>query len=90
MSHSIDLQKLSFAYDKSESYIFENLSLTLPGGMTSLVGQNGCGKTTLLLLAGGRLFPSSGKVLVDGMDTVQIKEEEQRNRRNHSAMTNRL
>lgn len=45
------------------SPVFEHFSGTLPGGQfISLVGQNGCGKTTFLMLASGRLAPDSGSV----------------------------
>ncbi|MBR1721980.1 MAG: ATP-binding cassette domain-containing protein, partial [Treponema sp.] len=40
--------------------VFEHFSANLPKGFVSFVGQNGCGKTTLMLLASGRLQPSSG------------------------------
>lgn len=45
------------------SAVFEHFSGSLPGGQfISLVGQNGCGKTTFLMLASGRLAPDSGSV----------------------------
>lgn len=44
------------------SPVFEHFSASLPGGFVSLVGQNGCGKSTLMLLASGRLQPDSGSV----------------------------
>ena len=36
------------------------------GEFVSIVGPSGCGKSTLLYMLGGFLFPSSGKLLVDG------------------------
>ncbi|MDR4156836.1 ATP-binding cassette domain-containing protein, partial [Bacillus cereus] len=36
------------------------------GEITGLLGRNGSGKTTLMRLLGGELFPSSGKVQIDG------------------------
>ena len=44
------------------------VSLTLTGGITGLVGSNGAGKSTLLRLATGQLKPSLGRVLVRGSD----------------------
>ena len=44
------------------------VSLTLKGGITGLVGSNGAGKSTLLRLATGQLKPSLGRVLVRGSD----------------------
>lgn len=43
-----------------------NLTLSLPLGITGLLGPNGAGKSTLLQLATGQLRPSQGEVLVLG------------------------
>ncbi len=48
--------------------IFHQLSLSLHEPRTVITGSNGCGKTTLLLLAAGLLIPSSGQVLLNGQD----------------------
>src|SRR5579864_805313 len=47
-----------------------------PGTITALVGRSGCGKTTLLNLAGAMDFPTSGEVLIDGRDTSSLRENE--------------
>jgi ABC-type cobalamin/Fe3+-siderophores transport system ATPase subunit len=67
--------------------VFRDLSVTMPGGVVSLVGQNGTGKSTFLLLAGGRLFPQDGRVLLFDTDTAEFRNapanpelEEERNR----------
>lgn len=67
--------------------IFRGVSADLPSGMMSIVGQNGIGKSTLLLLAGARLFPHEGTVSVYGTDTKKFVDaavdpdlEEERNR----------
>src|SRR6185503_10261056 len=54
-----------------------DISLALePGTITALVGRSGCGKTTLLNLAGAMDFPTSGEVLIDGRPTSSLSEQE--------------
>ncbi len=67
--------------------VFSNLTLTLPRGMMSVVGENGIGKSTLMLLAAGRLFPTEGTVHIFGRNSGDFKEalsrpelEEERNK----------
>ena len=67
--------------------VFSQLSLEMPPGVVSLVGENGTGKSTLLLLAGARLFPTAGRVRLFDQDTgvfeqaaVDPELEEERNR----------
>ncbi len=45
------------------------INLTIPPGITSLVGPNGSGKTTLMNLMTGLLQPSRGTIEVCGMST---------------------
>lgn len=63
----IAIDNLSFRYPKSERWIFESASLSVPSGkLIGLVGDNGAGKTTLFhLLNNPRFAPFSGKISVD-------------------------
>jgi putative ABC transport system ATP-binding protein len=55
-----------------------------PGEIVALLGPSGSGKTTLLSIAGGLLTPSSGTVVVDGVDiTGHDAKELTRFRRDH-------
>mgnify|MGYP002626762348 CR=1 FL=1 len=56
--------------------VFEHFSASLPNGFVSFVGQNGCGKTTLMLLASGRLNPDSGTVSLLGKNPATLDEEQ--------------
>ena len=58
----ITITDLGFAYPSSSSTLFEHLSATLDRGWIALLGDNGCGKTTLALLLCGRLSPTKGRI----------------------------
>ncbi|WP_407427825.1 ATP-binding cassette domain-containing protein [Treponema sp.] len=55
--------------------VFEHFSAQLPEGFVSFVGQNGCGKSTLMLLASGRLNPDSGTVTLLGKNPAVLDDE---------------
>lgn len=75
----IILKNISFAYEK-EKNIFKDMTLELPSGVVSLVGQNGTGKSTLLLIASGRIEPQEGSVKILNRDAKDITEEVEKNR----------
>ena len=78
MDPEIVFQGVSFRYPEGKDDVFTGLDLELPPGIVSLVGQNGTGKSTLLLLASGRLLPREGRVLIRGKDTRELAEESER------------
>jgi ABC-type cobalamin/Fe3+-siderophores transport system ATPase subunit len=80
MEPEVRLERISFFYPETETLVFRDLSLDLPPGAVTLVGQNGTGKSTLLLLAAGLLLPSEGNVLLHGIDTRTFREETERQR----------
>lgn len=50
------------------------VNLTIPAGVTSLVGPNGSGKTTLMNLMCGLLFPTQGAIKVLGISPEHPEE----------------
>jgi len=53
--------------------ILESISLSFGNGVSLIAGPNGSGKTTLLKVLAGVLRPSSGKILLDGVDVTLKK-----------------
>ena len=55
------------------------LSLTVPDGeLCVLVGPSGCGKTTTLRMINRLIEPSSGRILIDGIDVLRMNPVELR------------
>jgi biotin transport system ATP-binding protein len=50
-------------------------ALSLNAQRTGVIGDNGSGKSTMLRLINGLLLPSSGRVVVAGLDTAQHRKE---------------
>ncbi len=66
---TIQFESVSFSYPGTDRAIFTGLDLALqPGQSIAIVGENGAGKTTLLKLLAGFYRPTSGRILVDGLD----------------------
>lgn len=62
MSRHITLDHISYAHP-SEPTLFSDLSAVFLAPLTGLIGDNGCGKTTLMRLILGELAPDSGSVV---------------------------
>ena len=66
----IQVEHISKQFGKIEA--LKDVSFTLNDGeITGLLGVNGAGKTTLMRLIYGLLQPSSGRILVDGVEVAQ-------------------
>ena len=63
---SIHIRNLSFSYSgAARDYALRNVDIDIPGQkVTAIVGESGCGKTTLLKLIQGFYLPSEGCVKV--------------------------
>jgi spermidine/putrescine transport system ATP-binding protein len=60
-----------------DSYAVRDVSLDIaPGEFFSLLGPSGCGKTTSLRMIGGFADPTSGRILLDGVDVTGLPPNE--------------
>jgi iron complex transport system ATP-binding protein len=57
------------AAGRPQKPVFDAFTAEIPPGFISLTGANGSGKTTFMLLAGGRIMPSSGRIELAGNNT---------------------
>ena len=64
--HDIEIKDLSFSYTGSERELaLKNITLSIPAHkVTAIVGESGCGKTTLIKLLQGFYEPTHGSITV--------------------------
>lgn len=75
--HSIEFRDVSFSYNESDEVpVLSNVSFTAnEGEVTALVGPSGSGKSTCSKLAARFWDPSSGFVLVGGVNVADVDPE---------------
>ena len=72
----IELRNVGFSYPGSDSAVLSAIDLTVPAGSAvALVGENGAGKTTLVKLLARMYDPTTGRILVDGVDLATISPD---------------
>ena len=70
MQNIIEIKNAVYKYDEESEDVLHGVSLTVKKGeFLCILGHNGCGKSTLAKLINGLYQPTSGSVLVNGMDT---------------------
>ena len=69
----IEIKDVSFRYIGSDSFVFENLNLTIPyQKTTAIVGASGSGKTTLLKLLMKFYEPNTGEIKIGNTNLKNI------------------
>lgn len=78
----MEVKNLTFSYDRkqpAENFrpVLENITFQVAEGkITTLLGANGCGKTTLFNLMTKNLSPQQGEILLEGKKIFDIKQKD--------------
>ncbi len=71
---AVEISGLNFRYGDRD--VLRGINMRIPqGAIVAIMGQSGCGKTTLLRLIGGQLRASEGMLRVDGQDMRAIDDD---------------
>ena len=71
----VEIDNVSFSYDAARP-VLHGVSLRIePGSVVGIMGQSGCGKTTLLRIIAGWLKPSAGTIRVLGESVRELNSE---------------
>jgi phospholipid/cholesterol/gamma-HCH transport system ATP-binding protein len=71
----IEFQNVVLSFGRRE--VLKGISMEIPDGtITAVLGPTGSGKSTIIKLMVGLLQPTSGRVLVDGVDISRFSEEQ--------------
>jgi ATP-binding cassette subfamily B multidrug efflux pump len=77
----VEFRDVVFRYPGAEQAALEHVSFTAePGEVTAIIGGTGAGKSTLLSLILRFYDVESGRVLVDGVDVRDLRQQELRGR----------
>ena len=78
MNNIIEIKNVSYEYSDEETkhIAVNNVSFSIErGSFTVILGHNGSGKSTLAKMLNGLLKPTSGEIIVDGMNTADEETE---------------
>ena len=73
---TLRLEQVTFGYEKDRTILHE-VSLTIPqGSFVSLVGESGCGKSTIAALLSGSRTGYTGSVTLGGVPVGELQQEQ--------------
>lgn len=75
----ISMEKVVFSYEPGET-ILQDITVEAKRGLTALVGESGCGKSTITALIMGEQKPQQGRIQIGGVEQSQISSENLRKR----------
>lgn len=71
---TLKLEDVSFSYEADRT-VLQNVTLTIPqGSFVSLVGESGCGKSTIAAILSGSRTASAGSVTLGGVPVQELKQ----------------
>jgi lipoprotein-releasing system ATP-binding protein len=79
MSNIIECRSLSFSYidGNNQTSVLNNLNFEVElGDSIAILGQSGCGKSTMLNLIAGLDSPSEGDVLINNINIAKLNEKD--------------
>ena len=77
MLHAIKIAKNYDDVARNDLHVLDDVNFSLEHGETSaIIGSSGSGKTTLLNILGGLDKPSSGQVMLNGVDVHKLSEKQ--------------
>jgi len=77
---AIELAGIRFSYNREVPFMKGLSAAFSHGKVTSIVGPNGCGKSTMVKLIDGIIRPFAGEVLIDGESTFDMGHKERARR----------
>lgn len=78
---TVEFKDVSFAYPDSSEPCITNISFkTKPGETTAIIGSTGSGKSTIINLIPKFYLPTSGEILIDGVNIKEIPQHIVRDR----------
>jgi ATP-binding cassette subfamily B protein len=81
LTDGIRFQNVSFTYPGTDRRVLDDVNLELKAGsVVAVVGENGAGKTTLVKLICRLYQPTSGRILVDGIELARMPVDAWRSR----------
>lgn len=72
----LELENICFEVNNGEKQILKNINLKLDDNFIVITGPNGSGKSTLAKIIAGIVKPTSGRIILDGVDITDFNPTE--------------